>query len=249
VSGLRSALRASTPETVRRVYRRVRRRIRWIRLRWSTAALAPIGAPAVDGFDRALRRCTDVVGVRRALSGPRRLEIGSGHRPREGYLHVDIDPDVPGTDLLVAGVRLPVPDAWADEVLSVHMIEHVPPRDLERLLREWHRVLAPGGVARIHTPNGTTLARTLVSGGPFWAVQSAVFGYGPHPRDLHGPADLGVRGDHRVLFTFDTLRTLLERAGFGDVRDVTGDDPCHHLVDWAGYVDRVCLEVEAVRAR
>jgi SAM-dependent methyltransferase len=53
--------------------------------------------------------------------------------------------------------RLPFEDAAFASVLSVQSIEHVP--DPERVLREVVRVLQPGGVAVLVTPNRLTFAR------------------------------------------------------------------------------------------
>jgi SAM-dependent methyltransferase len=182
--------------------------------------------------------------------GSRRIEIGSGLKPQPGYVHVDVDPDSRSVDLLVSGRSLPLSDGWSDEVLSIHMIEHVPPPRLRATLREWFRVLRDGGMVRIHTPNGEALGRALVESAsgarnPFWAVQSAIFGYGPPPDYCTGPERLSERGDHRMVFTFPILRDLLQEAGFSGVEDVSGEDPCYHSLDWEQYVPGLCLEVRA----
>ena len=49
--------------------------------------------------------------------------------------------------------RLPFPSNSIQLVYSEHMIEHVLPDALGLLLREVHRVLAPGGIARFSTPD------------------------------------------------------------------------------------------------
>lgn len=182
--------------------------------------------------------------------GSRRIEVGSGWNPLPGYIHVDIDPNSFKVDLLVRGHVLPFIDSWADEVLSVHMIEHIPPPVLKATLREWHRVLREGGELRTHTPNGEVLGRALVDNASgkrnaFWAVQSAIFGHGCSPTNATGPERLSARGDHRMIFTFPELRDLLEEAGFSQVADVSGEDPCHHARAFASYIPGLCLEVKA----
>jgi SAM-dependent methyltransferase len=195
-------------------------------------------------------RLRTVTGLEPPPPGSRRLEIGSGGRPRAGYLHVDVLPGSPSLDLLTSGEHLPLSDGWADELLAVHMIEHVPPPLLRATFREWRRVLREGGTLQIHTPNGRSFAHVLTSDGSidpgtFWAIQNAMFGYGGHPRETQSPEALGHRGDHRALFTFASLKLLLEEAGFSSVRDVSGEDPCHHFIDWAPYVPGMCLEIDA----
>jgi predicted SAM-dependent methyltransferase len=182
--------------------------------------------------------------------GSRRVEVGSGGSPLSGFVHVDIDPDSRSLDFLRPGHTLPLPDHWSDELLSVHMIEHVPPPLLRPTLREWFRVLREGGTLRIHTPNGNVLGRALAEGHPrrtFWPIQSAIYGYGMAPEEVSSPERLTNRADHRMLLTFPILRSLLEEAGFAQVEDVSGVDPCHHYVEWAPYISDLCLEVLAVK--
>jgi hypothetical protein len=186
--------------------------------------------------------------------GSRRIEIGPGWRPRPGYIHVDVDAASPDLHLLRSGHRLPIPDGWADEVLAVHMIEHVPPAQLKEMLSGWHRVLGDGGVLEIHTPDGRGIGRALLhapsaNGETFWALQSALFGYGWAPAEVDGPEQLRERGDHRTLFVFPALAALLREAGFSNIRDISGEAPCHHQVDWAPYVPGLCLEVLAQKDR
>jgi predicted SAM-dependent methyltransferase len=142
-----------------------------------------------------------------------------------------------------------MPLRWADQLLSVHMIEHIAPAELPALLRHWHDLLVTGGVVTIHTPNGQALGE-LLAGDPeparYWAAQSAIYGYSLHPKDADRPESFSGVAEHRVLLTFDALRGLLEEAGFRDVEDVTGrDSQCHHQRDWAFVVPRFCLEVQA----
>ncbi len=185
--------------------------------------------------------------------GSRRIEVGSGFSPRPGYLHVDIDPRLP-VDVVVSGAELPFPSAWGDELLSVHMLEHVPPPHLRSTLRRWHEVLVPGGRLTVHTPNAAALAAVVASaadgdGARFWAATNALYGYGYPPWSSTGPEQLSAVPDHKVALTFPVLRGLLVDAGFVDVADVTGQDPtCHHTRDWADYVPDLCLEVTARRA-
>jgi SAM-dependent methyltransferase len=93
------------------------------------------------------------------------LGCGIGHSyrllaPRES-VGVDVDPAVlegQERETVAADMRaLPFPDASFASVLAVQSIEHVP--DPERVLAEVARVLAPGGVAVLVTPNRLTFGR------------------------------------------------------------------------------------------
>jgi hypothetical protein len=184
--------------------------------------------------------------------GSRRIEVGSGWQPQPGYIHAEVDPDFPCVDLLVSGHSLPVRDDWADQVLNVHMIEHVPPPILRATVGEWFRVLRRGGELRLHTPNGEALGRALIDSAagrpnPFWAVQSAIFGYYRGPTESTGPDSFTHRGDHRLLFTFPVLRSLLEEVGFREVENVSGTNECQHEGVWDSHIPGYCLEVRALK--
>jgi len=244
--------RRFVPEQLKPPLRAVRRVVR----RTTASVATPVRARAYSSPESWWVRALPAPLRRRwrldaPAEGDRRFEVGSGWNPQPGYIHVDVDPDSPQLDFL-SDKSLLVRDGWADEVLSVHMIEHVSPLSLRHVLKEWYRVLRNGGELRIHTPNGEAIGRALVesaSGRPshFWPVQSAIFGYFRHPREVNGPEGLRDRGDHTMVFTFPVLRMLLQEAGFSLVEDMSGRDPCYHFSEWEGYVSGLCLEIRAVK--
>lgn len=68
----------------------------------------------------------------------------------EGWLSVDLagDPDV-RADVLA----LPFEDGYADEVMAIHLLEHLYRWDAPAALREWRRVLKPGGRLILELPD------------------------------------------------------------------------------------------------
>lgn len=79
-----------------------------------------------------------------------KLQIGSGGSPLPGWLNSDLL----GSDVYVDLIRpLPFPDGSFSYVYGEHVIEHVSEAAGLRLLRELHRVLHPGGVLRLATPD------------------------------------------------------------------------------------------------
>lgn len=246
----RAAVRARCPDAIVVGYRHARRGSARVRHR-AVTGLRAASYRSNAGDPRTLVSSVLAHVLTVPPAGERRIEVGSGGRPSPGYIHVDVNPAATDLDILAPAHRLPFPDGWADELLSIHMIEHAPPSRLRAILREWARVLGPGGVLRIHTPNGRALAAVLASAdlerSRYWAVQNALFGYWLAPQDCRQPEDLGGRGDHRLALPFPVLADLLAEAGFGGIRDATGEAPCYHLTEWEPYVPGMCLEVEATR--
>ena len=183
--------------------------------------------------------------------GERRIEIGSGLRPTPGYIHVEPSPGLPEVHFPTTGDDIPLGREWADEILSVHMIEHVPAAHVQTVLRRWHNLLRPGGALVLHTPNADALCDVISSYDAvphevWWAAQAALFGYNRAPDKAKTPRELGTFADHALGLTWGALRDLLEEAGFADVRNVTGTLDCDHQRDWAKVVPNLCLEVSAV---
>lgn len=97
-----------------------------------------------------------------------KLEIGSGHNPRPGYKHLEINKDCPEVDYVGTMESIPCEDNTFDEVLSIHSIEHVSIVTAKKALREWLRVLKPGGFAHIDTPNFERTARLFLDPQDRW---------------------------------------------------------------------------------
>lgn len=79
-----------------------------------------------------------------------RLNLGAGNKRIEGWASVDLagEPDIR------ADVReIPVPDGYADEAMAIHVLEHLYRWDAPAALKEWHRILKPGGLMAIEVPD------------------------------------------------------------------------------------------------
>lgn len=98
----------------------------------------------------------------------------------------------PGAALFLGDLLdLPVPDGFVDVVFLNHVIEHVP--DDARALREAHRILAPGGLLVLGTPNE----------GAFW--WQLAYRRAPEVR---------AATDHVHFYTADTIGRRMREAGF-----------------------------------
>jgi len=108
--------------------------------------------------------------------------------------------------------RLPLDDASMECVVAGEVIEHVPNPD--HLVREVRRVLVPGGMFVLSTPNLVSWAnRVLVPFGiqPLGTETSSEVALGRRLRVL-GQGNQ-VQG-HLKVFTHRALREILERYGF-----------------------------------
>lgn len=183
-----------------------------------------------------------------ASVGSRRLEIGSGGRPQPGYVHVDVDPRAWHVEAVAPAWRLPFSDGWAEEIVAVHILEHIHPQKLLPTLQEWRRVLAPGGRVRVHVPNTVEILESFIAG-PIdrkWALMSAVLGMNGVP-GTRRPEEIRWLSDHQILFDRGVLAWAFEAAGFQEVVDRTGGMSDFHTEAWRPLVPHFSLIFEATK--
>ncbi len=165
-------------------------------------------------------------------SGSRKLQIGSGRVRLPGWLNTDVGL---GADIffLDATRTFPLPSDTFDYVFSEHMIEHIPYGAGRLMLRECARVLKPGGVVRIVTPDLAFLfalysdpQRDLHRRYIRWACDD-------HIEDRSG-YDVGFvvnafvrHWGHQFIYDESTLGGSLRDAGFSSIKKAQLGDSEH----------------------
>lgn len=81
------------------------------------------------------------------------LNVGCGRRFHSSWTNIDLESYTPSVTQHDITQGLPFLDNHFDAVYHSHVLEHLDPRDGEKLLSECYRVLRPGGVLRIVVPN------------------------------------------------------------------------------------------------
>jgi len=167
----------------------------------------------------------------------RKLQLGAGGHPVEGWLNTDLHDYGRPTELVYLDVRkpFPLPDASFDFVYSEHMLEHLTYDEGQRCLRESLRVLRPGGTIRIATPSLERIAGLYDAGDlearyVRWAVET-----------LDPEVDAPLPGvvvnnffhswGHRFIYDPQTLRHALRQAGFVDIEERPVGELEHHLAE------------------
>jgi predicted SAM-dependent methyltransferase len=149
---------------------------------------------------------TDLVGLR---AGSAQTEPGRLYRADSASYFTELD---------IAG-PLPFGPGCVDWVYAEHLIEHVQPPVAVSWLREVRRVLAPGGVLRLTTPDLARYAEGYVSDGGFLArhrrrLRSMRVGPPMPERRAFMLNQIFYFYGHRWLYDADELRHVLSRAGF-----------------------------------
>lgn len=179
---------------------------------------------------------------------PVRIELGSGPHGQPGYLHVDAV--LVGNVDKQSDIRNL---AWletssADELYSAHALEHISYTEILNVLQEWYRILRPAGKLIIKMPDLDFLCRAYVEGiHSTEEIMIAIFGgFSDYPggpdgwekisgnpcwsrntiRDgqIPNPGVYTEWGAHKALYTFESFKIRLEKAGFINVQRVVEND-------------------------
>ncbi|MCR9105504.1 MAG: methyltransferase domain-containing protein [Gammaproteobacteria bacterium] len=176
----------------------------------------------------------------------RMLEIGPGPQRIEGYetvnvvwaRHVDYVAD--------ASRKLPFRDATFRSIYASHVLEHTAWYRHEEVLKEWVRILAPGGNLDVWVPNGLKIAKSFVAAesgentdfleDAWWKfnpdkdpcvwANGRVFSYGD------GTGRVGDPNWHLALFSERYLVHLLQRAGLEQIHRLSDEHVLGHNHGW-----------------
>lgn len=142
-----------------------------------------------------------------------KLNIGAGKRRLPGYVGIDAV-ERPAADIVAFAHEIPLADGCAIEVLAIHLVEHVHLWELPPILKEWARLLEPGGRLVLELPDLIKCCANVLAG-------RSVPNKHPHQIGM-----FGLYGDtqqcdpfmaHKWAYTFKTLAPIVEAAGFRDI--------------------------------
>jgi len=152
--------------------------------------------------------------------GAVRLNLGCGDKILPGYVNVDVAASRAGKapDVLCDLHALtPFGTASVDEVLAVHVVEHFWRWEVVDVLREWARVLNPGGLMILECPNLLSACEEF--------LKNPDAGAGPGPEGqrtmwvFYGdPAWEDPLMCHRWNYTPQSLANLMAEAGLVNIR-------------------------------
>lgn len=142
------------------------------------------------------------------------LNLGAGEKIMANATNVDARP-LPGIDLVADVSKLPLPDNHADKIIASDIVEHFQRSRTVDVLKEWHRVLKPGGTCIVKTPNLRTICERYIAGEiPAEEASRLLYGGQEYPGNFHHAGfDVGL---------FSALAT---QAGFAVLRIVEHPDP------------------------
>jgi spore maturation protein CgeB/predicted SAM-dependent methyltransferase len=165
-------------------------------------------------YDQAVARILEEADESMALQSPPspqsgreelKLHLGCGNNLLPGYVNID-KYNRQGDRLMDAG-QLDYTDGSVSEILTSHMIEHVPLSEFQAMLLQWKRVLRPGGRLTIRCPNHELYIK-------MWLEGDDEYRWGAGLNAILGIQGRGPGHVNRNLFTVPRLEKLVREAGF-----------------------------------
>lgn len=150
-----------------------------------------------------------------------KLNLGSGAKPMRGFINCDLPGNWCKTAPDVAcdvSKPLPFPDNHADEIHAYHLLEHFYRWEAPEILKDWRRVLKPGGTLVLELPCldkiVAVFAHALIEGeSP--DIRMTMWGLFGDPQ-YKNPAMC-----HRWCYSSMELTKGLEVLGFQDITEQT----------------------------
>jgi len=188
-----------------------------------------------------------------------KLQLGCGPNVLPGWLNTDKRASAyrAGAEYLDVSRRFWLPDSSVDYVFSEHLFEHLTYPQAGNMLSECYRVLKPGGVIRIATPNLAFLFDLYLhpdSGINRQYIEWAANDGGIPATPTYVVNRFHTAWGHQIVYDYDTLVGVLAQYGFRDIRRCEMSKSIHEaLTDVEAHFRRIpydfcCLETMIVEA-
>jgi predicted SAM-dependent methyltransferase len=175
-----------------------------------------------------------------------KLHLGCGKRFIPDFIHID----VVAYDHIDYINNIDDLSMFSDKSVSLiyncHVLEHFHRKKINRVLKEWFRVLKPGGILRTAVPDFEALCKLYQDTKNLSLIVGPVFGRQDYLYNIH-----------YSMYDFATIRDLLIEAGFDEVRKYDWRQTEHSNIDdysqsYYPHMDKekgmlLSLNVEAVK--
>jgi len=169
-----------------------------------------------------------------------KLQLGAGANLLPGWFNTDYFPR-PNIFFVDVTKPFPIPSDSFNFIFTEHHIEHISYKHAVFMLKESFRILKPGGIIKVATPDLTkSLAsyfnddiyqeefkdhsKNYIYSGFYNAVNYV-------PVDdyfkAHEINDMFYNYEHKFIYDFESLKRVLENAGFTNVKDCALEASTH----------------------
>ncbi|WP_457608468.1 class I SAM-dependent methyltransferase [Nitratifractor sp.] len=151
-----------------------------------------------------------------------KLHLGCGRKYIPGFVHIDLQ-DFDHIDYRRSVDDLGfLEDNSVELIYSSHVLEHFGRHEYRRVLREWYRVLRPGGILRIAVPDFEAVARYYMEKDQNIELLLGL---------VMGGQKEGEFDYHKMIFDEKMLSKVLKEIGFSQIRRYDWRETEHAHID------------------
>jgi len=144
-----------------------------------------------------------------------KLHLGCGKKHLPDYVHIDVI-DYDHIDYVSDISELTfIEDNTVEEIYACHVLEHFKRNQINKVLKEWFRILNVNGILRISVPNFESVVDYYKETNDLMSLQGLLYGGQTYDYNYH-----------HVTFDFKLLSSFLTKAGFKNIQ--------HY--DWEGFL-------------
>jgi predicted SAM-dependent methyltransferase len=162
-----------------------------------------------------------------------KLHLGCGFEMMPGWEHIDKFVKKPGVKNYDITEPMPYKDNSVDLIFHSHMFEHLPRPKIRSTLKEWHRILRPGGFMAFRLPHAPSYLKK-------WLDKDDSYRFGEGLNCI-----LGIQENHdgmlnKGLYNESMMKLLMEEAGFKivELRRTSKRAGPYHMALRKGELDR-----------
>lgn len=149
-----------------------------------------------------------------------KLHLGCGSKYIEGYVHIDLI-EYEHIDYISSVDNLFMfQDNSVDLIYSAHVLEHFKKSQVPNVLKEWYRVLRPGGLLRLAVPDFEKLVEVYLKYKDLKLITGPLYGRQNYEYNIH-----------YTTFDYFSLYNCLQDAGFKKVKRYDWKETEHSNVD------------------
>lgn len=152
-----------------------------------------------------------------------KLNLGSGGVDFPGYFSIDLEDPRALLKLDATDLRV-FPDNTISEIIASHLLEHLNPYHSVDILKEWRRILKPGGKIIIEVPDMERLCESFATASreDKYGIMNCIYG-SVNTKDNKDPSR--ITSSHLWGWYPEMLIEHLEWAGFKNIKSMPAEIP------------------------
>jgi len=158
------------------------------------------------------------------ITGKEYLQVGCGYNIYPEFINTDIEwkPGVIPWDISVIKQNpYPMKDSSLKGIYTEHCLEHIPFQSTWDNLREFYRMLKPGGTLRIAVPDGELFIDLYNRYRAGEKVNIPKPDDRPEPTPMMSINRIARSHGHQYMYDFETFKHMLAEVGFKDIKKET----------------------------